>query len=307
MTWPALDRAVGAAADRGVRLVLAAQARDGLWRDFDLLVGASEAWTTSWVGWCLATSSRQEATIARQRAAVAIGPLSTPAGWGYNRSTEPDADSTAWAVRFLASLGAVDSFLVQQCLLGYVDISGRGHTFPFRATSWGDAHPDVTALIGLALAAAGAEPAAIARVRRAVLDGRTRDSAWRSFWWATDAYATAWSLAFLRESGGVPVDVAADVTTWLSTSPATGGAFDAAFRLLAATWLGLAKGEVALRLVDDLLAGLGIEGWEPEPVLFVPSPDPGATDFRGAPHADRGLMTAAICSASLVRWRAAAG
>jgi hypothetical protein len=306
MTWPALERAVGAAADRGQRLVLAAQDRDGLWRDFDLLVGASEAWATSWVGWCLATSRREEAAAARGRAAAALEPLSTPLGWGYNRSTEPDGDSTAWAIRFLASLRSVDSLAVQACLLGYVDAAGRGHTFPFRATSWGDAHPDVTALIGLALVASGAEPESIVRVRRAVLRGRNPGSGWESFWWATDAYATAWSLAFLRASGGIQADVAADATNWLEESMPTGGTFDAAFRLLAATWLGEANGKVGLGLVDQLLAGLGVDGWEPEPVLFVPQPDAAATDFRGLPHADRGLMTAAICSASLLRWKAAA-
>jgi len=305
MAWPALDREVCAAIDQGVRIVLDRQSKDGLWRDFDLLIGASEAWATAWVGWCIAGHGG-EAGAARRRAGGALAPLATATGWGYNSSTETDADSTSWAVRFLAGLGIVDSKAVQGCLLGYLDAAGHGHTFASRATSWGDAHSDVTALIGLALDAAGAEPEAVDRVRNAVLSGRIRGSGWTSFWWTTDAYATAWSLEFLRQSGGIPAGAVAEVTAWLLTSPPTGGTFDAAFRLLAAVWLGLANADVALGLVDELLAGLGADGWAPERVLYVPNPDATPSDFKGAPHADGGLMTAAICAAALLRWRAAA-
>ena len=305
MAWPALRRDVETTLGRGVATLLDRQTADGRWPDFELQAGTSDAWTTAWVGWCLAGCG-EAAEGARRRAAAAIAGLATPAGWGYNRATEADGDSTAWAVRFLATVSELDRSSAQAALRAYVDSGGGGRTFPDRSTSWGAAHPDVTAMIGLALLAADAPGELVGRVRRAVLALREAGGAWHAFWWATDAYATAWSLALLTVSGGVPPDVRDDAERWLesvSSKPPL-SAFEAAFNLLATVWMGRAESPSAVALVNDLLE-LESFGWPPSPVLFVPAHDASSPGFRGLPHPDvNGAVTTAICCAALRRWRA---
>ncbi len=308
MPWPALQREVDAAIDRGVQALLVRQTPDGRWLDFDLAAGTSEAWTTAWVGWSLAGHGAT-AEQARARAAHALAGLSTSTGWGYNRATEADGDSTAWAIRFLATMGDLERGSGEALILRYVDAAGRGRTFPDRPSSWGAAHADVTAMVGLALVAVGATPESIRRVRRAVLDGRERGGAWHAFWWASDDYATAWSVALLAASGGIPGDVADEVRDWLARTAASGShdtSFDAAFRLLCAVWLGDAGGPMATEFVDELVERAD-RGWPPSPVLFVPDTDADGVDPAscGVPYADvHGSITTAICCAALRRWSA---
>src|SRR5260370_1321069 len=82
---------------------------DWFWRDYHLPPGMSDAWSAAWVGWCLASRPpplRSEARSCLQRALRALSGCRCAGGWGYNRTTGPDADSTAWVVRFLSHLGA---------------------------------------------------------------------------------------------------------------------------------------------------------------------------------------------------------
>ncbi len=69
---------------------------DGCWRDYQLEPGASEAWTTAVVLWSLAGAQPCSVALPSVRAAMdALHALQKPAGWGYNRHTAADADSTA--------------------------------------------------------------------------------------------------------------------------------------------------------------------------------------------------------------------
>jgi hypothetical protein len=112
-------------------------------------------------------------------------------GWGYNRATASDADTTSFALR----LAGGDASVLDR----YVDDDGRAHTFAgTHFGSWAWAHADVTATVGIALADAGEDATAL---RRAAL----RDiGAWNSFWWTTDAYAVARTLELLDVTGDIP-------------------------------------------------------------------------------------------------------
>src|SRR5260370_23375985 len=267
----------------------------------------SEAWSTAWVGWCLASCPpplRSEARTCLQRALRALSGCRCAGGWGYNRTTGPDADSTAWVVRFLSHLGASVGPSVAG-LESFLDVHGRAHTFlESDAGAWGDAHPDVTALVGLALLAAPASRSTIARVREAVLCAREPGAGWNSFWWTTNTYATYWSAAFLRRSGGLPVQVASELQQWLHyTSDLTSSAFELSHRLLLATALGLSGGPLAEMLVDCLLELFEAnEGWPPSAHLLVPSnSDDAALEHKGFPDSQR-LVTTAIATRALTNW-----
>jgi hypothetical protein len=214
--------------------------------------------------------------------------LARPAGWAYNAATACDADSTAWALRLLGR-DADPSPLGR-----YLDAAGDAHTFadPARFGAWAGAHADVTAVAGLALAAAGAPAAVTATVRGACLRAQRADGAWRSYWWTTDAYATARSLELLDASGGIDAGVAAAARRWLGAAPAATSAFDAAARLDVATLTGdpaAARAELLARQEPD-------GGWPASAALLVPAQwDP----ERGRPYADgeRLLSTAAALHA----------
>jgi hypothetical protein len=217
--------------DAAVAFLLARQDRDGAWRDYALEPGASDAWTTSVVGLALDGLRDAEPAVGRARRHVAA--LRRAEGWGYNERTATDADSTAYAVRFTRGDPAV--------LSRWLDADGNAHTFAgTQFGTWAWAHADVTAAVGLALA----DPRT---VRRAVLAARQRDGLWRSFWWATPAYATARALELLAASGGVPPVAAAAAAAWLETAGPPTTAFEATQRLDAALAAGAPAGRRASR------------------------------------------------------------
>src|ERR1700730_3925101 len=172
---------------------------DGYWRDYQLPPGRSEAWTTACVGYALLAASRYErvSEFALHRAAAVLLAAQRPEGWGYNRNTACDADSTSWVVRFLAQFGTLDGISALAVLSPYVTPTGRIRTFASvdRFGSWALEHDEVAPLAGLALLAAG-EYHHAAGIRAAVLDSWA-EYGWRPFWWHGRAYVCAQSLEFL--------------------------------------------------------------------------------------------------------------
>ena len=272
--------------DPAVAFLLERRDRDGLWRDYALPPGRSECWTTSVAALAIARHAPAEA----DRARAAVAARARPGGWGYNSSTACDADSTAWAVRLLRrGAGA---------LSGYLDARGRAHTFadPGRFGTWAEAHADVTPVAGLAVVACGGPGWIVDRIRSACLAGQGADGGWRSFWWTSDAYATARSLELLEATGGVPRAVAARARAWLAAEPLARDAFDAAARLDVA---GLVGGRTASYARDLLGRRERDGGWPASPALLVPDQ---ATGERGAPHADdRRILTTAAALLALRR------
>jgi len=254
------------------RFLASRQAPDRYWRDYWLKPGPSEDWVTACCALALARAPASATGIAAARdAAHALARAARAGGWGYNRDTVADADSTAWVLRVLAAFGWDCSDYGPSVLHRYLDAQGRAHTFvpPEQAGSWGRAHADVTPVVGIALCAVGASPATVARVRDAVLHDQAADGSWRSFWWATDAYATARSLEFLALCGGVPAQCAARARTWLESDGPT-QPLALAQALAARTFAG-ARTEPA---VDALLV-LQLEdgSWPPSSLLLAPDHD----------------------------------
>ncbi len=265
--------------DAAVAFLVDRQDADGLWRDYVLPPGASDAWTTSYVG--LVLSRCAAAAPAVERARLAVAALRRPDGWGYNAATASDADTTSFALRFVGGPAALlERFLDGDC---------GAHTFAGdQFGSWSWAHADVTATVGLALA----DPR---RARPAVLAARMPGGVWQSFWWTTPAYATARSLELLAATGGLPVEVASDAHAWLNAlcAPATG--FEAALRLEIADRLDEQPDAHRARLLALQRAD---GGWDPSPALLTPAQADGTP---GLPHADvNRLLTTATAAAALI-------
>lgn len=273
---------------------------DGFWREFALKPGASEAWTTAWVGWCLtgaATNSQNRLIRSRsacQHAAAALLRSKGADGWGYNRRSGPDADTTAWVLRFLSACGLFIDPVAY--LAPYVDPGGGVHTFlEPHFGSWTHAQDDVAVNTGLALLAMPNGRDLAMRIRRR-LEGRFPIE---TFWWSTADYGVSWSLRFLGESGGLSHAVRTRAAAWLSTGSDACQGFELALRLMAVTRLDIDRAH-AIGLVNDLLDLAGPGGWPGGAFLLVPAQFGGPSP-PAAPEL-MGLLTTSLCVRALSEW-----
>lgn len=286
---------------RAEQYLISRQAPDGIWRDYWLKPGPSEDWVTGCCGLALARVPNQATSLAATTAAVrALCSARRPGGWGYNRDTIPDADSSAWVLRFLAVFSALRFQQPESCLRRYLDDSGRAHTFlpPETAGSWGRAHADVTPVVGMALVSSAGAQALVDRVRTAVLTDQAPEGHWRSFWWNTNSYATARSLEFLWNTGGFPVKNAELACAWFRTLDRAENAFEAAQRL----GISVLLDEKSYQWLDILLEMQEDSGaWPPSSALLAPDKD--KPEDRGTAHADEEqVLGAAMIVMALKLW-----
>lgn len=314
----------------GVRFLLAGQDADGLWRDFTTPAGEASFWPTAVIGEALLGAAPGATAVDRaalDRAARAlVAGQQADGGWGYNPSVPADADSTAWALLFLARLGgheapcrrAVSHLARHQRPSGGVATYAEARAIrrymglrpwvPFRG--WCRPHTEVTAVAGRALLALGdpdaTGPAAAAAWRYLRSEQHT-DGHWTSYWWTSAHYATAQGALLASALGHR--EAAAAAAAWVRRHP-PGSAFDCALALLTAGAGGSDPGLVDA-LVDRLASAQQPDGgWPSGPSLRIPVPpevDPAGERPRrlvrfagGIEVADQHrLFTTAACVAAL--------
>ena len=197
---PAIEEAVRSC----VGFLLDGRSNAGCWSDWDLPPGRSSMWTTAYVGLQIselpervkapAASALRAAAQWLQRNQLAGG------GWGYSDVTGCDADSTAHAVLFLSRAGASIPAATYPRLLEFQQADGGFSTYGRGEGlgSWSNTHPDVSAIAARAVRPVGGP---FERAVEYVLDRRTPDGLWNSFWWSSPLYATRASLVLLRVAG----------------------------------------------------------------------------------------------------------
>lgn len=279
------SRALAAVA-RGQAELRRRQSAAGAWRDFDLPPGASDAWTTAFVGCALLRepAGLSPADPAIVRAADAILALRREQGWSYNRDTACDGDSTAFALRFLALARRLGDLSAADILSAYLGADGNARTFlsADRFGSWVGGSAEVTPAAGLALLEAGAARTLIATVCAAVARTGSDGQGWTNFWWDTPAYALACNLEFLARTGTVPRHLARRAHAAIDALAAVPSTAFACAQLLGAA--SLAGHPAAAALLARLLAMQEPEGaWPPSLVLRVPAQ---FAPFRYTLHAD---------------------
>jgi len=279
----------------------ASQDRAGYWRDYLLPPGRAEAWTTAYVGCALQRAAEYVGTARTtlQQAADALVAIRRPEGWGYNRNTACDADSTSWVLCFLTRLGRAEGISGAELLAPYIAPTGRVRTFKSvqQFGCWGMEHDEVTPMAGLALLSER-EYELVSRVRAAVLNAWST-SGWKQFWWRCRAYVSARSLEFLSSSGGIPANILNGERAWLTNLPPPLTALETAESLSAAVHLQVpVEAEKFLKRLLDLQCADG--GWQPSSDLLVPRQrDPSIIEVYSD---DNRLLTTAAAVMAMMGW-----
>ncbi|WP_341228133.1 prenyltransferase/squalene oxidase repeat-containing protein [uncultured Arcticibacterium sp.] len=188
---------IESAKEKGVQFLLESQLQSGFWIDFTLPAGKSDEWVTAYVGYYLSFFERESVKESLQRAWLILKKrCRTGSGFGYNVLTPGDADSTIWAYLFSNRLSKNDDLHLQGILKLYFKDDNGVTTYLERDklqkltklgekasfSGWQSPHLCVTA----AYALSGNKVAL-----SAILNNQNEDGSLKSYWWATDEYATA--------------------------------------------------------------------------------------------------------------------
>lgn len=264
--------------ERAITFVLENRDSEGMWRNFlSRTHGESTDWVTSFSGLNLLSSeiprdkleNTAKAVLKRQR---------ENGGFSYNHKIVPDADSTSFAIMFLNYFGYIDELINSKKFLDSHQNSDGGfgtyreenirqyYRIPsgMSVAGWCSSTPDVTAS---ALLVNPFNNKAI----NYLVNTQNQDGFWRSYWWNSDVYATAHSIATLPvEIYGERVFKAQD---WLADE---GNISEAAF-YIALSINTLSKNpkykEIVKKRVKKLL-DLQLEdgSWNTVPILRFPHP-----------------------------------
>lgn len=214
MTQSDLIQAASAAAE----YLIGKQHLDGHWEDFQLPVGTSDEWVTAFVGEALASIPAHPLwTRYRDHSARAIQWLLKNRhyrrGWGFNASTGPDADSTAYVLRLLRRFKIDIPEEDESWLQERWHPEGGIATYEGPA-AWGMPHPDVTPIAFQAFSSQ-LQQQLLPSLREYLIRTRRLDGTWPAYWWRTCYYSTFHNLSLARlfffpEETSAPVIIEAE-------------------------------------------------------------------------------------------------
>jgi hypothetical protein len=275
--------------------------------DFMTPHGDAATWVSAYVGcslreWCRFESGHDpQQRAATEEILAGLAMLLRQSyqdnGWPMNSSLPPDAETTAWVLRFLFPSGLAQSdrglyFKVIQHLPAYQLEDGgfskflvktAGQAFP----GWATSHPEVTGLVVSTLAGSAAQgtEAVIQRGLNYLL--RTRDGRilWRSYWWEGASYTNFYCLEALLACGTPLEDhdkkeivdellgCQDEDGSWGNTLRGRSAVFETAYAIK--LLLGLRAGRKGWRAILRgikwlLLHQLGDGSWTSDPMLRVP-------------------------------------
>lgn len=263
-----LERSIGA----GLDFILALESANGSWTDWDLPPGSSSVWTTAYIGYKMRCLPEHLRAKAAPRVIAASHWLLdnefADGGWGYNGAVGSDADSTSFAILFLASAGRRVPDAAYTHLARYQCSNGGFSTYLFdgESDSWTASVPDVTPIALLALLTKTApDYRTLQRGIDYVLEQKTAEGLWNSFWWDSFLYATEANLSFLRATN-VEIPAPAD----LSRIPPA-NAFETALLISSLLYLDPFGQRTAIRnLADKLIVQQQSDGsWKTAPILRI--------------------------------------
>jgi sporulenol synthase len=203
------------AAERGARLashfLRLAQDQDGAWRDFHLMPGRAESWTTAYIAARVSQAQRLWPQLLMdeclRRAARFLSASRQRAGWAYNQRCDPDADTTAQVILFLTEAGEEVPLNDYAALARFQVTDGHFATYKpgVSWSGWGRGHADVTAV---AMQAMGRilEPhhSVLQRAEHSLREHIRGAHASESYWWLSRNYLARELLMLGRSYKGAP-------------------------------------------------------------------------------------------------------
>ena len=187
-----------------LKFICIRQLKSGNWIDWDLPIGQSDAWITSYIGYnsrLVPHNLEYIITKPLEKAITWINKnIKHKSGWGYNGSAGIDADSTSYNILFLKSQKINISNKSYRLLRKFQQTDGGFSTYygDRENDSWNVSHPDVTPIVLLAmLTKLNKQHKIILRGLDYILKNQNRINCWDSFWWDSFLYSTAVNLSFL--------------------------------------------------------------------------------------------------------------
>lgn len=269
---------IDVAIQKATEFVLSNRNEDGMWYNFlTRHHGESADWVSSFTGLNLLDSginqkeltTTAESVLRRQR---------ENGGFSYNHKIVPDADSTAFAIRFLSHFGYRSELdMARKFLEEHQHSDGGFRTYQEQSIrnyarippemsveGWCSSTPDITAS---ALLTNLDNDVAV----QFLLDTQQEDGRWNSYWWTSDIYATTHSLEALSRFGYD--DQVKKANEWIVQD---NDALNVAF-YLALSIQALVRNkkdyEIAKSRVGKLLSSQREDGsWDTTPILQFPLP-----------------------------------
>ncbi|MBI2548369.1 terpene cyclase/mutase family protein [Candidatus Woesearchaeota archaeon] len=292
---------------------------NGMWYNFlTRHHGESADWVSSFVGLNMLRAGTPRDELLRTAQSV-LKRQREGGGFSYNHKIVPDADSTAFAVRFLSYFGFEDELVNARSFLAahqhtdgsfatYREEAIRQYTripLEMSVAGWCAGTTDVTASALLAL------PTNIRAVCY-LLNSQLPDGSWRAYWWTSDVYTTKHAAEALRPFGFEKEVGAAQ--RWLADDANV----PSLPFYLALSIQALAEDEASRPIIDArverLLAMQRTDdwSWNTQPILRFPSPmnaEPWTypSCWREDASDQNRIFTTATCLKALSDYRAATG
>ena len=209
----------------GQNFLLNSRTKIGWWKDFITYAGQSDEWVSAYVASILAKSPDEKLikavvqswNLLRQRRRFRF-----KKGWGFNKWTPSDADTTGWVLNLYLKLKAEQPKIYQEgisflqkhlddsggfatysnknALKKFTNLTGR-HSFD----GWCSAHPCVTATITML-------PEFRDRALLYLVDIQKKEGDWPSYWWLSKEYVTYLSIEAIYGHGKIYKDQILSVT-----------------------------------------------------------------------------------------------
>jgi hypothetical protein len=302
---------LGDAIKAGFHYLDSRMAQGGFWCDFHLEIGFGDEWVTAFIACQLLDAGRPEGRALAERALTwLLRRQRHGGGWGFNGAAPPDADSTAWALRLAARLGAEEPSLalahgfLAQHLLPCGGVTTYAATTPLcvegvslnaeKRAGWSRAHDCVTA---------NAAPFMPLAAMEWLRQRQSAGGSWQAYWWSTDLFATALAAESLHQASPLAdrARIARAIAWAWERNTVDDMAFDEAWRVrLAYLTPGMVRADRLAAAIERLMSEQQSDGgWGPAASMLFPQPwrTERAADTALCLDQERCFTTAAVVGA----------
>jgi hypothetical protein len=274
-TWVAAERAAQLAS----QFLGLAQDQDGAWRDFHLMPGRAESWTTAYVADRVWQAQRRWPDLlldeCLRRAARFLSTSRRPGGWSYNQRCDPDADTTAQVILFLSRTGAEVTLNDYAALAKFQLVDGHFATYQICGSrcGWGRGHAEVTAVAMQAMShVLHPQHVILQRAENSLREHIHGAHAADSYWWSSRNYLARELLVLGRTYSGAP-----QLSVGCTDVVNDGSCFDRGLALEVELLGGGETRKVEAAMAELLRLQLADGSWPVEPILRLTNPR--AIDF----------------------------